>query len=93
MAKKAAASNATVLLVDESGTGKEIFAHAMHNWSDRRKLPFVALNSVALSKDLLESELFGHEQGAFTGALIYLLRSAREHLRSLHRFISLPSTR
>lgn len=68
-AKKAAASSATVLLVGESGTGKEIFARAMHNWSDRRKLPFVAINSVGLSKELLESELFGHEQGAFTGAL------------------------
>ena len=68
LAKKSAASSATVLLLGESGTGKEIFARAIHNWSERKDRPFIAINSVGLSKELLESELFGHEQGAFTGA-------------------------
>ena len=68
LAKKAAGSNATVLLLGESGTGKEIFARNIHNWSDRKDKPFVTINCVGLSKELLESELFGHEQGAFTGA-------------------------
>jgi len=67
-ARKAAASKSTVLLLGESGTGKEVFARAIHNWSERKSEPFVAINCVGLSKDLLESELFGHERGAFTGA-------------------------
>ena len=67
-AKKAAASRTTVLLLGESGTGKEIFARAVHNWSAEKDAPFVAINCVGLAKELLESELFGHEKGAFTGA-------------------------
>ncbi|HUK41413.1 MAG TPA: sigma-54 dependent transcriptional regulator [Candidatus Acidoferrales bacterium] len=67
-AKKAARSNSTILLLGESGTGKELFARLIHQWSERRAGPFVAINCVGLSKDLLESELFGHEKGAFTGA-------------------------
>ena len=68
-AKKAANSKSTVLLLGESGSGKELFARAIHNWSDRRNSPFVAINCVGLSKELLESELFGYERGAFTGAM------------------------
>ncbi len=68
LARKAAASKSTVLLLGESGTGKEIFARAIHNWSDRKDKPFIAINCVGLSRELLESELFGHERGAFTGA-------------------------
>ena len=67
-AQKAAAASATVLLLGESGTGKEIFARAIHKWSERKEKPFVAINCVGLSRELLESELFGHEKGAFTGA-------------------------
>jgi two-component system response regulator AtoC len=68
LAEKTAASNATVLLLGESGTGKEIFAHFIHDRSERRSRPFVVINCVGLSRDLLESDLFGHEKGAFTGA-------------------------
>lgn len=68
VAKKAAGSKATVLLLGESGTGKELFARAIHNWSDRNGNPFIAINCVGLSRELLESNLFGHEKGAFTGA-------------------------
>jgi len=68
LAHRAARSASTVLLLGESGTGKEVFARAIHKWSERRDQPFVAINSVGLSSELLESELFGHEQGAFTGA-------------------------
>jgi len=67
-AKKAAVSKSTILLLGESGTGKELFARAIHNWSERRERPFIAINCVGLSKELLESELFGYEKGAFTGA-------------------------
>ncbi|MBF0328213.1 MAG: sigma-54-dependent transcriptional regulator [Nitrospirae bacterium] len=68
-ARRAAETPATVLLRGESGTGKELFAHAIHNASSRSKGQFVRVNCAAIAEELLESELFGYEEGAFTGAL------------------------
>lgn len=68
MVDRVAPSTATVLVLGESGTGKELIAHAIHERSNRRHKPFVAINCGALRETLLESELFGHEKGAFTGA-------------------------
>jgi len=70
-----ARSNITVLINGESGTGKELVAHALHKHSPRNKLPFIALNMAAIPKELMESELFGHEKGSFTGA--HALRKGR----------------
>ena len=68
-ARQAAVSDATILLTGESGTGKNMLARQMHRWSPRRDQPFVVVNCTTLSEELLESELFGHMRGSFTGAV------------------------
>lgn len=68
MIERVAASNANILVLGESGTGKELIAHTIHEKSGRKNKPFVAINCGALREALLESELFGHEKGSFTGA-------------------------
>ena len=67
-AQSAASSSSNILLLGESGTGKDIIAQAMHNASPRRNHPFIAINCAALPRELIASELFGYEEGAFTGA-------------------------
>ncbi|WP_042271523.1 sigma-54 interaction domain-containing protein [[Clostridium] dakarense] len=68
LSKKISKTSSTVLIQGETGTGKEVLAQAIHNESDRRDYPFIAVNFAALSENLIESELFGYEEGAFTGA-------------------------
>ena len=68
LVKKVANTNSNVLIIGESGTGKELFAHSIHNASKRYLAPFVKINCAAIPSELLESELFGYEEGAFTGA-------------------------
>jgi NtrC-family two-component system response regulator AlgB len=69
IARKSASSEATILMLGESGTGKSALARQIHQWSARAREPFVTVNCPSLSRDLLESELFGHMKGAFTGAV------------------------
>jgi NtrC-family two-component system response regulator AlgB len=69
VAKKSASSDATILMLGESGTGKSVLARQIHRWSARAREPFVTVSCPSLSRDLLESELFGHVKGAFTGAV------------------------
>jgi NtrC-family two-component system response regulator AlgB len=69
LARQAAASDATILLTGESGTGKNVLARQIHRWSRRKDGPFVVVNCTTLSDELLESELFGHMRGSFTGAV------------------------
>jgi NtrC-family two-component system response regulator AlgB len=69
MARKSASSDATILMLGESGTGKSVLARQIHRWSSRAQEPFVTVSCPSLSRDLLESELFGHMKGAFTGAV------------------------
>jgi two-component system, NtrC family, response regulator len=80
LAARVSATDTTVLLLGETGTGKEIFAQAIHYESSRKAKAFVALNCSAFPKDLLENELFGHSEGAFTGAL----KSKRGYLEEAH---------
>ena len=80
LARKVAATDTTVLLLGETGTGKEVFAQAIHYESSRKAKSFVALNCSAFPKDLLESELFGHAEGAFTGAT----RSKKGYIEEAH---------
>jgi len=80
LARKVAGTNTTVLLLGETGTGKEVFAQAIHYESPRKAKAFVALNCSAFAKDLLENELFGHSEGAFTGAL----KSKKGYLEEAH---------
>ena len=75
---KSASSDLSVLITGESGTGKEMIAETMHRYSKRRDQPFVCINCAAISKELLESELFGHEKGSFTGAVSYTHLRAHE---------------
>jgi NtrC-family two-component system response regulator AlgB len=69
VAQKSASTDSTILMLGESGTGKSALARQIHNWSQRAKEPFVTVSCPSLSRDLLESELFGHVKGAFTGAI------------------------
>lgn len=69
IAKRIAAFNTTVLITGETGTGKDVVANILHQFSSRRDKPFIKINCSAISENIFESELFGYERGSFTGAL------------------------
>jgi two-component system response regulator FlrC len=93
LADRVASSEANIMLTGESGTGKEVLAHYIHRQSKRHKKPFIAINCAAIPDNLLESELFGHEKGAFTGALtqrIGKFESANEGTLLLDEVTEMP---
>lgn len=85
MVDRAAPSRSTVLITGESGTGKELVARAIHYTSPRKDKPFVSVNCMALNPGVLESELFGHEKGSFTGA-VAMRRGRFEQADGRHAF-------
>jgi len=91
--ERVAAADSTVLIQGETGTGKELIAHAIHNASPRSGHPLIKLNCAAIPFDLLESELFGHERGAFTGAIAKKLAALNWPTKGLSFLMKLATYR